>query len=263
MLHEKFYLNLISKSQITSANAIFFNKAMGTFLVAKSGIKNNSLQPVVITANGTIPENGEYSDGFVESTDQLGEYVELMNSSNSDLNGDLLYVIDNGKGSLLVDFSNANGVDTKSGGLIQSIDLASGSDYSVTNEIVITPKSKVGTKLDVVPNDFIKEVIDEKPKAETKLKTKVVKTAVAIGTIANLSKLEETVLAKCMDVAGEGAMNANHTGFSFRVCEGNLSMAGAFSTLQRKGYIETFVDKLDKRKEKFFRIIRDKDGKLL
>lgn len=229
MLHKKFYLNIVAKSQLQNPHSIFFQKVTGDFIVAKSGIKNNSLQAIVITKNGTLPENGEYSDGFIGAKTSEGilnnlyEYAGLLNT-NANIKVDLLDAVINGKESMFVDF------------------IATG-DRTFIEEA----KSSV----EEVQN-IVKEVISEKSNPKVK------KEPVAIGTIQPLSDLEKSVLVKCFAEAG-----SHHTGFSFRVCEGNLSLAGAFSTLQRKGYIETFFDKIDKRKEKFYTIIRNEDGKLL
>lgn len=228
MLHEKFFLTAISKSQITLSHAIFFNTVTGEFIVAKSGIKNNSLKPTVITANGTIPENGEYSDGFVGENDsvifQLYQYVNLLNT-NEKLKS---YLLD------------------KSDWLCVIADF--------------TKKEEVKISVDELPskgvfNPEIKEIVVTKPSA-----VKVVKEAVAIGVIKPLSVLEATVLTLCFAKESD---TKEHVGISYTVCEGNLSLAGAFSTLQRKGYIETFMGKVNKRQEKYYRIIRKSDGKLL
>lgn len=234
MLHTKFHLSIATKSQISN-HAIFFHKVSGDFITAKAGIKNNSLQPIVITRTGTIPENGEYSDGFFfaecdsheDVLGRLNEYVKFLNS-NSYIKIDLLGAIHGGKESLFIE-------------LIKDAD-----GNCVRKENIIDE-----------PNTA------DKPKKEKVAKAK---PEVDADAIKALSVLEKTVLAKCFDVAGVYRATSSCTdylGFSFRVCEGNLSLAGAFSTLQRKGYIDTFFDKVDKRKEKFFKIIRNADGNLL
>lgn len=183
----------VEKSTLKNIYALFFD---GTgFLVKKSGVKNNSLKPLMVCVDGNL---------LPEYSDEQGENLKIA--------------------------------------IEKVIDVI----YSKTTKL---PLEKIS---DLIAEG--KDILMLSSASEKLERLKKQKEA--------LTELEKIVLKKCINEASNGS-DAKYSigyGFSFRVCEGNLSYAGAFSTLQRKGYITTHVEKIGKRKEKIFGLLLDMDG---